>query len=250
VKRLVLAILCFAVAASAFSDLHVLLGPTALVDRQNEIMGTAVGLNATLWGLVPKRANLGVVGIIDTVLYVHSSNDAYTYDEKRNNFGFNLVHGYGYAFLLSRQIQLETFADAQVYNEEDLEKIFGYGISCTYLYNESFDLVETVDSCGVLPWKKEVDPANPGEIQIRYLPLVRERRLHAGLGLNLNISQIYDLADQMCGGFFIGLGASLISMSYLRPDNYGARVVGITNGVIVTDEIRQLWFSGARSQPL
>jgi len=58
-KRSFLIVLCCVLAASAYADLHLLVGPSVLVDTQNEISGTALGLNVTLWGLVPKKPNLG-----------------------------------------------------------------------------------------------------------------------------------------------------------------------------------------------
>ena len=55
-KRWLLVVLCCVQAASAYADLHVLLGPSVLIDTQDEIVGTALGLNVTIWGLVPKSA--------------------------------------------------------------------------------------------------------------------------------------------------------------------------------------------------
>jgi hypothetical protein len=237
------------VASSAFADLSVLVGPSGLVDRQNEIFGAALGLNVTLWGLVPNRPNLGVVGIIDTLWYLGSSSDVYDFNDKDNKFGFNVNFGFGHVFTLAREIQLTTFAFQVAYSEETFIKVLSsYGIGRTYPYSEDFDIVEAIDEADVLPWEREEDSSRIPEIGVQYVPITRERRLHAGLGLNLNISPIYDITDQTRSGFFIGLGGSLIYVSRLKPDYYDARVVGITEDVIVSDTVKRLWYPGGRPQ--
>lgn len=244
-KRSFLIVLCCVLAASAYADLHLLVGPSVLVDTQDEIFGTALGLNVTLWGLVPKKPNLGVMGVFDTMLFLRSNSDVYDFDGGDNTFGFNTSFGFGYAPLLSREIHLKTFF-VQLVNKLPRD-IFTYMVAGTYEYSENFDLIGAVDSFGVLPWEKVEGSDEEGEILYQYLPLKKEWRLHAGLDLNLNISPIYDVTDQSRAGFFIGLGGSLIYISYLRSGYYDARVVGITDGVIVSDRMKKLWFPGAKA---
>jgi hypothetical protein len=242
-KRWFLVVLCCVLAASAYADLHVLLGPSSLVDTQDEIVGTALGLNVTLWGLVPKRPNLGVVGVFDTMLFLRSSSDVYDFAGGDNTFCFNIGFGFGHAFLLSREINLETFIAAAV--GESAADVFTYVVARAYGYSENFDLIGAVDSLGVLPEERVEGSDERAEIVVQYLPLNKERRLHAGLELNLNISPIYDVADQSRAGFFIGLGGSLIYIPYQRSGYYHARVVEITDGVIIRDRMERLWFPGA-----
>ena len=243
-KRWFLIVLCCVLASSAYADLHFLCGPSLLVNTQDEIFGTALGLNVPLWGLVPKRPNLGVMGAFDTMLFLRSSSDVYDFAGGDNTFGFNIAFCFGHAFLLSREIHLETFF---VQVGELPQDLFTYIVAGTCEYSENFDLTGAVDSFGVLPWEKVEDTDEEGEVLYQYLPLKKERRLHAGLELNLNISPIYDVADQSRAGVFIGLGDSLIYISYLKSGYYDARVVGITDGVIVSDRMKKLWFPGAKS---
>ena len=77
--------------------------------------------------------------------------------------------------------------------------VFTYG---AYGYSENFDLAGAVDSFGVLPWERAEGSDERAEIVLQYLALNKERRLHVGLELNLNISPIYDVADQSRAGFF------------------------------------------------
>jgi hypothetical protein len=197
-KRWFLIVLCCILAASAYADLHLLVGPSVLVDTQDEISGTALGLNVTLWGLVPNRPNLGVMGAFDTMMFLHSNSDVYDFEGGENIFGFNIAFGFGHAFLLSREIHLKTFF---VQAGELPQDLFTYIVSGTYEYSENFDLIGAVDSFGVLPWEKGEGSSDEGEILYQYLPLKKERRLHAGLEMNLNISPIYDVADQSRAGW-------------------------------------------------
>ena len=246
-KRWLMILLCIVLSSSAFAQLNVLVGPSALVDRQNEIFGAALGLNATLWGTVPGRLNLGVTGIFDMMLFLGSSSDTYDFNDKTNRFGFNICTGPGYVFTLTREIQLLTFTRGGP--ADSMVKAMNLGISRKYPYSEEFDIVKAVDDTGVLAsWKREEDRVELPEITIQYLPITVERRLHTGLGLNLNISPIYDTADQDRSGFFIGLGGSLIFISLMKPDAYEARVIGISNDVIVYDTVGRLWYPGGNQR--
>jgi hypothetical protein len=75
---------------------------------------------------------------------------------------------------------------------------------------------------------------------------LKERRVHAGLDVDFNISPIYDVSDQSRGGFFIGFGGSLIFLFYQKSGYYNARVVEIIGTTIINEGYKEIFFPGGQ----
>jgi hypothetical protein len=152
--------------------MQVFVAGTILFDNQNEIRGTALGLNGTFWGLVPNLGNFAVSGGIDAMLYLRSTGEDYDFDQGENNFGANFALGMGPTFLLSRELNLVTFVTlAPGVSKEDALR---YMIRGRFKYSEDFYLSREVDGLGVLPSERVVGSQKDPEIVVQFVPLIEE----------------------------------------------------------------------------